>query len=60
MIFKVLYVELEMKITKLFKLTNNAENVPPHPNSECVSLYHYSVNECQNSVTDTFNTRNAE
>ena len=49
-----------MELTKLFKLTKNAENAPPHPSSECVSLYHYSVNECQNSVTETFNTRNAE
>ena len=49
-----------MKITKLFKLTKNAENASPHPNSECVTLYHYSVNEYPNSVTETFNTRNAE
>ena len=59
MIFKVFYVEVKVKITKLFKLTKNAENVPPHPNSECVTSYHYSVNECPNSVTEFFNPRNA-
>ena len=59
MIFKVIYVELKIEITKLFKLTKNAENASPHPNSKCVSLYHYSVNECPNSVTESFNTRNA-
>ena len=47
-----------MEITKLFKLTKNAENASPHPNSKCVSLYHYSVKECPNSVTESFNTRN--
>ena len=48
-----------MKITKLFKLTKNAENAPPHPNFECASLYHYSFNEYPNSVTESFNPRNA-
>ena len=48
-----------MEIRKLFTLTKNAENAPPHPNSEYVSFYHYSVNECPNSVTESFNTRNA-
>ena len=59
MIFKVVYLEQKMEIRKLFTLTKNAENAPPHPNSEYVSFYHYSVNECPNSVTESFNTRNA-
>ena len=57
MVFKVIYVELKIEITKLFKLTKNAENAPPHPNSECVSLYHHSVNESRNSGTVTFNVK---
>ena len=60
MIFKVIYVELKIEITKLFKLTKNAENAFPHPNSEYVSLYHYNVNECPDSVTEIFNICNAE
>ena len=44
---------------KIRKLTIKAENAPPHPNSECVSLYHYSDNEYPNSVTEFLNPRNA-